>query len=64
MTEIISSNSLLSVWEFLSSSQLKEVVVVRFIMATLFIILQFPILTASGPLVTDLLSSGGEKLLP
>ena len=55
VTQILNSTSLLSIWSFLSSSTLKEVMLVRFVMATGFVALQYPLLVASGPAVSELL---------
>ena len=58
VSQISSQTSLLSVWTFLSSPELKELMLVRFAMATFFVSTQYPLITAAGPIVTDLL--GGE----
>ena len=58
VSQITSQTSLLSVWTFLSSPELKELMLVRIVMATFFVSTQYPLITAAGPLVTDLL--GGE----
>ena len=55
VSQILNSTSLLSIWTFLSSSTLMEVMLVRFVMATGFVALQYPLLVASGPAVSDLL---------
>lgn len=60
VTQVLNSTSLLSIWSFLSSTQLQEVMLVRFVLATLFVIVQYPLLTSTGPFVTELL--GGEVL--
>ena len=60
VTQVLNSTSLLSIWSFLSSTQLQEVMLVRFVLATFFVIVQYPLLTSTGPFVTELL--GGEVL--
>ena len=60
VTQVLNSTSLLSIWSFLSSTQLQEVMLVRFVLATLFVIVQYPLPTSTGPFVTELL--GGEVL--
>merc|ERR1711881_174561 len=55
VSQILNSTSLFSIWGFLSSSTLKEVMLVGFVMATAFVALQYPLVVASGPLVSDLL---------
>ena len=54
VTQVLNSTSLLSIWSFLSSTQLQEVMLVRFVLATLFVIVQYPLLTSTGPFVTEL----------
>ena len=58
VSEVLSSTSLLSIWGFLSSTQLKEVMLVNFVLSTIFVAAQYPLVTAAGPVVTDLLGSG------
>ena len=53
--QALDSTSFLSIWSYISDSQLKEVILVRFIMATVFVMVQYPLLTSTGPFVTELL---------
>ena len=55
MNEILGNVTPLSVWGFLSSETLKEVMIVRFILGTFFVIMIYPIIVAFGPI--------GEQIL-
>ncbi len=55
VSEILGAVTPLSVWSFLTSETLKEVMIVRFILATLFVIFFYPIIVAFGPI--------GEQIL-
>ena len=55
MSEIVGAVTPLSVWSFLSSETLKEVMIVRFILGTLYVSLIYPIIVAFGPI--------GEQIL-
>ena len=55
VSEILGTVTPLSVWSFLTSETLKEVMIVRFILGTLFVIFFYPFIVAFGPI--------GEQIL-
>ena len=55
VSEILGNVTPLSVWSFMSSETLKEVMIVRFILGTFFVIMFYPIIVAFGPI--------GEQIL-